>query len=339
MKRFHIQWHLLDRCNLRCRHCYQEDHARGGEMDLEGLKGVAENLLEAMAAWDSTLDIALTGGEPLVKEEFFDLLDHLNRARRVGRLSIITNGTLLAPNLDRLSKFRKMKEFRVSLDGVTEATNDAIRGKGTFKTVMKNLEAVKPSGIPVALMFTVMRSNLAEAALLPAFAREIGAASVILERFVPLGTGLQLREEVLDGRHFQALWGVLLEQLGLEAEPRDLIRYRGIKVTTGGPKARIYGSDCIVGSDGMALMPDGTVYPCRRLPLPVGNLRKQRLVALWGSSDLLRSLRDRGRLGGRCGACAVEGCIGCRAMAHALTGDPLAEDPHCWLEDWQRARH
>lgn len=339
MKRFYIQWHLLDRCNLRCHHCYQEGFAREHELDLAGLKAVADNLLEAMAAWDCTLDIALTGGEPLVKEEFFDLLDHLNRARRTGRLSIISNGTLLGAHIDRLRGFRKMKEFRVSLDGVTEAGNDAIRGPGAFQKVLRNLEAIKGSGIPVYLMFTVMRSNLAEAARLPAFVRELGVEGFILERFVPLGTGLQLREQALDGRQFLALWGVLLEQMGLEAEPADLIRYRGIKMAVRGGKAKIFGSDCIVGCDGMAVMPDGTIFPCRRLPVPAGNLLEQRLKDLWASSDLLCALRDKKRLKGRCGTCSVEGCIGCRAMANALAGDPLAEDPHCWLEDWQRARH
>jgi radical SAM protein with 4Fe4S-binding SPASM domain len=339
MKRFYIQWHLLDRCNLRCQHCYQEGYSRSNELDLAGLKAVADNLLEAMAAWDCTLDIALTGGEPLVKEEFFDLLDHLNRARRTGRLSVITNGTLLGANIDRLKRFRKMKEFRVSLDGVTKAGNDAIRGPGAFDKVMEILDAVKGSGIPVYLMFTVMRNNLAEAARLPAFVRELGVEGFILERFVPLGTGLQLREQALDGRQFLALWDVLLEAMGLVAEPADLIRYRGIKMAVKGGRAKIFGSDCIVGCDGMALMPDGTIFPCRRLPVPAGNLREQRLKDLWASSDLLGALRVKSNLKGRCGACAVEGCIGCRAMANALTGDPLAEDLHCWLEDWQRAKH
>jgi radical SAM protein with 4Fe4S-binding SPASM domain len=339
VKRFYIQWHLLDRCNLRCRHCYQETFDRERELDLEGLKAVADNLIEAMAAWDCTLDIALTGGEPLVKEEFYGLLGHLNRARRVGRLSIITNGTLLAEHLGRLQGFRKMKEFRVSLDGVTEAANDAIRGPGAYKKVLENLAALRGSSIPVYLIFTVMQSNLAEAARLPAFVRDLGVEGFILERFVPLGTGRGLAAQVLDGRQFLALWDVLLEQLGIEADPADLIRFRGIKLAVRKGKPKIFGSDCIVGCDGMALMPDGALFPCRRLPLPAGNLRDQRLKDLWPSSDLLRSLRDKGRFKGRCGSCAVEGCIGCRAMTYALSGDPLAEDPHCWLEDWQRTRH
>jgi radical SAM protein with 4Fe4S-binding SPASM domain len=148
-----------------------------------------------------------------------------------------------------------------------------------------------------------------------------------------------LREQALDGRQFLALWDVLLEQLGIEADPADLIRFRGIKLAVRKGKPKIFGSDCIVGCDGMALMPDGTIFPCRRLPLPAGNLREQRLKDLWASSELLQSLRDKARFKGRCGSCAVEGCIGCRAMTYALSGDPLGEDPHCWLEEWQRARH
>ena len=83
----------------------------------------------------------------------------------------------------------------------------------------------------------------------------------------------------------------------------------------------------------MAVLPDGMLYPCRRLEIPIGSLASERLTDLWKDSPVLQSLRDKAHIKGKCGGCAIEGCIGCRAMTHALTGDYLGADPHCWIDD------
>jgi AdoMet-dependent heme synthase len=93
----------------------------------------------------------------------------------------------------------------------------------------------------------------------------------------------------------------------------------------------LYGAECIVGKDGMALLPDGTVFPCRRLNIPIGNLLETPLDQLWQQSEVLENIRTKKKLQGKCGTCAILDCFGCRAMTYALTGDYLAADPHCWI--------
>ena len=74
----------------------------------------------------------------------------------------------------------------------------------------------------------------------------------------------------------------------------------------------------------------GEVYPSGFLPLSVGSVRDRPLTELYRTSPLLRSLRDRDRLGGTCGRCEFrQACGGSRAQAYAATGDPLAADPNC----------
>ncbi len=74
----------------------------------------------------------------------------------------------------------------------------------------------------------------------------------------------------------------------------------------------------------------GEVFPSGFLPLAVGNVRERPLTELYRTSSLLRSLRDRDRLGGHCGRCEFrQVCGGSRAQAYAATGDPLAADPNC----------
>ena len=78
-------------------------------------------------------------------------------------------------------------------------------------------------------------------------------------------------------------------------------------------------------------MPNGDVLPCRRFPVSIGNLLTYSLKTIWEKSDLLEKLRQKENLKGKCGNCEMEHCRGFRSLALALTGDYLAEDPHCWF--------
>mgnify|MGYP001341997068 CR=1 FL=1 len=91
------------------------------------------------------------------------------------------------------------------------------------------------------------------------------------------------------------------------------------------------GGMCSIGTDSLTVMPDGTVLPCRRLPIAIGNLQRDSLFKIWYTSDLLWKLRDKNNLQGKCNDCElIPRCGGCRAIAHAMTGNYLAEDPQCW---------
>jgi radical SAM protein with 4Fe4S-binding SPASM domain len=99
------------------------------------------------------------------------------------------------------------------------------------------------------------------------------------------------------------------------------------------PPIRIYSGGaggCPAGTHYMGIRPNGDVTPCPYLPLFAGNLRNARLADLWAASELFAGIRRRASLGGRCGACEMNGhCGGCRARAFGMTGDLMAEDPLC----------
>ncbi len=331
MKRFYIQWHIIDRCNLRCKHCYQDIFSKERELDFHGLKEIADNLISTMKKWEAKLDIAITGGEPLLKKELFDLLSYLENSNSIGNISLITNGTILSEHINGLEKFKKIKEIKISLDGISEETNDSIRGKGTFSNVMENVRDGIRGKIPFILMFTVMKRNINDIELLPDFAKREGFKGFIIERFFPLGTGKKLETQVLSGNEFLNVWFKILEKFEYTVKKEDLIKFRAIKVLFYKEKAKILGSECIVGRDGIALLPDGTVLPCRRFTLPIGNLLTEPLYEIWKNSKVLELLKDKSNLKGICKNCDVKGCIGCRAMSYCLTGDYLSEDPHCWI--------
>ena len=87
---------------------------------------------------------------------------------------------------------------------------------------------------------------------------------------------------------------------------------------------------CPAGTHYMGIPPNGDVTPCPYLPVFAGTLRSASLAELWTSSELFTGIRRRSSLGGRCGACEMNGhCGGCRARAYGMTGDSMAEDPLC----------
>ncbi len=94
---------------------------------------------------------------------------------------------------------------------------------------------------------------------------------------------------------------------------------------------------CAAGLSGLTILPDGTLVPCRRLFVPLGNVRRDALREVWANSEVLGLLRDRRSYKGKCGVCARWArCRGCRAIAYAYSltagkGDLLAEDPQCFL--------
>jgi radical SAM protein with 4Fe4S-binding SPASM domain len=83
----------------------------------------------------------------------------------------------------------------------------------------------------------------------------------------------------------------------------------------------------------------GNVYPSGFLPIHAGNVKETPLADIYRNAPIFKSLRDTGRLEGKCGACEYkEICGGSRARAYALTGDPLAPEPCCIYEprNWDR---
>ena len=106
-----FQWHITDRCNLRCAHCYQEDYSGSNELDLDGLKHVADEIIRTLSKWDKGGDIAITGGEHLLKKEKFPLMHYLESADEISSLDILSNGILI--NTEFLRDVNLGKEVKV----------------------------------------------------------------------------------------------------------------------------------------------------------------------------------------------------------------------------------
>ena len=305
------------------------------DLHWSGLKKISDNLLNTIKEWDQKACIHVTGGEPLLKPELFHLLDHLDQQSVVEELGIITNGLLIDREMmRRLFDFPKLKKIKISLDGADAETNDAIRSKGAFEKVMQNLSLIrKEKRIEIILMFTVMKKNFRSLPFLFKLCQDIGIDGLIIERFIPLGRGREVMDEVLRKEEWEEMIGMLLNFFSAEEEERSFLPYQAFQISFSGEEPELSGAPCVIGVDGLCIMPEGNVFPCRRFPVSIGNLLETPLRQIWEQSDILEELRKKENLKGKCGRCGIKDCRGCRSLVFALTGDYLAEDPHCWYHN------
>ena len=339
---FFIQWHLTERCNLRCSHCYQTG-GRTDELSFAEIKEVADEVSDMLDAWSGIYDIAfspsftITGGEPFLRQDLFDVLGYLGG--RGFELYLLTNGTLVDREKASQLSAAGVKGVQVSIEG-PEEIHDTIRGKGSFLASLKGISFLLEAGLTVTLNATLSEMNAGHFPEMVSLASSLGAQRLGFSRLVPSGRGAGLIEKMMETDRVRSIYEKIFS-----LKPDDL------EIVTGDPVASQMRDDdgnedqgsipkggCAAGLSGLTFLPDGTITPCRRLFVPVGNIRRDNLREVWASSDVLNALRDRSRYKGRCGSCrrwAV--CRGCRAIAYAWSlskgsGDFLAEDPQCFIK-------
>ena len=343
---FGFQWHITDRCNLRCTHCYQESYSAASELGLDDLKWIADEIIGTLSKWNKRGDIAITGGEPLLKREIFPLMHYLELASEVSSLDILSNGTLINESIvERIKGLTKLRCVQISLDGAFPESNDAIRGEGTFQRALESIRLLRNSEISVNIMFTLQRMNLGDVPSLIDLAIAEGISTLTIERFIPIGSGTRIGGELLSPEEIKNVFDYVSKRATQEINNGGLTsisRSRPLWVMCNRNMSSIetdiaskdiddVGSICSIGLDGLCILPDATVLPCRRLHNPIGNLRNDSLLKIWHRSDLLWQIADKCNLKGKCNSCElITRCSGCRAMAYSYTGDYLAEDPQCW---------
>jgi len=326
---FYIQWHITNRCNLRCGYCYQETF-KDEKYNWKLLKQITDNIISTLEKWNKYGVIVLTGGEPFLKKELFTLIDYLSSSCRIREISIITNGFFLKePQIELLLKNKnKIKELKLSLEGKDKFINDAIR-PNSFDIVVRASKLIKSKKFRSTIMFTLLNRNKDDIIEVINLARQI-ADSIIIERFVPQGRGKNIKEEVIIGKELKRIYQQIFEYCDVDYGEEELCRYKAFKIDFN-EEIELCGSECMIGEDGLCIMPDGTVYPCRRLPISIGNLLKENLSTIW-KCPLLTNLRCRNKLEGKCRRCIYKFCRGCRAISFALTNNIFSEDITCWYE-------
>ncbi|MBE0417976.1 MAG: radical SAM protein [Coriobacteriia bacterium] len=327
---FYFQWHLTERCNQRCAHCYHESYASSGELTLADLKAVFFEMERALHAWNRIGSFSLTGGEPFMRrEELFALMERLDSSDVVGYYDILTNGSLLsAEDVRSMSRAPKLRRVQLSLEGPSAASNDAIRGAGAFNRTLAAIDQLKDEGVEVAVMTTITKRNKDSLPELLDLLASHRVDTFAMERFIPEGSGAEIHDSMLTPREARETFE-LVHALGVAERRLRVLMYRPLFALVDSEDPTV-GAMCSVGTNALTVMHDGTVYPCRRLPIPLGHVLRDGLFKIWYDSDFLWRVREPANLED-CGSCDLAAvCRGCRAMAYSTSGDCCGPDPHCW---------
>jgi radical SAM protein with 4Fe4S-binding SPASM domain len=330
-----LQWHITERCNLKCTHCYQ-DQPNGDELDfgqlcqiIEQFKALIKNRQRNNGNRKVRGLINVTGGEPFVRGDFFDLLERFAQNRDHFRFGILTNGTLIDARIARRLDALKPAFVQVSLEG-SRNTNDAIRGGGTFDRVTKALKHLMAQGIRTHVSFTAHRQNYNEFAEVAAIGCQLGVSRVWADRLIPYGSGSLLDKPLLtpeETRHFFEVMYAAHNKSQRHFCDTEISMHRALQFLVGGGNPY----HCEAGDWLIALQADGELVPCRRMPIGVGNVLEIPLADLYAESELFQKLRDHGISHG-CEPCGFNRKCGggLRCLAYAVYGDPFRADPGCW---------
>jgi radical SAM protein with 4Fe4S-binding SPASM domain len=271
---------LTQRCNIRCRHCYNfdRDQPRDACGDQRPELTTAE-IKDAITALHQAgcLFLSLTGGEALLHPDLFAFIEHaggLNMA-----VQLLTNGLLLRPGMaGELAAHKNLLGVSISLYGATAAVHDDItQVPGSFARTWAGAQLMRDKGVAVRLKFIVMRSNAHEAAQMMAGAEARGFP-FSLDLTVTArhdGTRNSLATRV-DERQLEELYRGPL---------RPLVRL--------GPRPPVTSEEwsCNCARGNCAITAQGDVLPCISVPLVAGNIREQPFAEIWASSPVLRRIR------------------------------------------------
>jgi len=337
---FFIQWHLTERCNLSCRHCYQKKRT-AREMTPEEIKAQIDGAMDMFQAWEEEQGMTLspsihfTGGEPFLYGKLWDVVAH---ARELGcQTAILSNGSLIDRSDAHQAKLLGVSEIQISLEGPRDI-HETIRGKGSFDAALRGARILAENGQNVTANVTLSRLNADRIEETVETAKAAGFGSIGFSRLVPCGSGQDLLTHMLSPQQTRKAFHQALDlnSPAFEVSSGDPLAtiLAGVKPAAGCSLAL---SGCSAGFSGVTITSDGTVMPCRRIGLPAGHLRKASLRQIWATSRLLWRLRNRNSYQGNCGHCELwPVCRGCRAVAYACSAaqgkaDLFADDPQCWL--------
>lgn len=325
---FFFQWHVTDRCNLNCAHCYRDESR--SDLPWNDLLRILDNIKEFKAFLGKPCRVQFAGGEPLLRDDLPDLVEAVEKAGMPTR--ILSSGVLLTPEkADRL-KAAGLGIVQISIEGNQE-THDSIRGRGNYDKALAGAAAASSAGLEVTFSMTLSRRNQAEAEHVFQ-AASAHADRVGFHRLVVAGNAKAMKDDMLSPREWKS---VLRRVYAMKKKGSIDVPYRdptwnAFLISRFFPFIpRGVVSGCSAGYNQITIESDGDVFPCRRLPISVGNALVQRLVEIWRDSQVIARLRDRSLLKGKCGRCRLKFlCGGCRAIPFAMNGDFLAEDPQCF---------
>ena len=317
-----LTWELTYACNLACVHCLSSSGRRDPR---ELTTAECLRVIDDLAAMQ-VFYVNIGGGEPTVRPDFYDLVDHAV-ARKVG-VKFSTNGVRIGPAEARRLADTDYLDVQISIDGADAVTNDAVRGDGSFATARRAMDNLAAAGFgPFKISVVMTRHNVDQLDGFRAIADSYGA-QLRITRLRPSGRGADSWADLHPTAAQQRqIYDWLL------GHPDTLTGDSFFHLSAYGealPGLNLCGAGRVV----CLIDPVGDVYACPFVlheQFKAGSVRDEGgFTNVWRSSELFTSLREPGSAGA-CASCgSYDACQGGCMAAKFFTGLPLdGPDPEC----------
>lgn len=336
--RFAMQWHITDRCDQRCKHCYiyqGKDKDCTFELDLNVLENILHNFIDTCNKMGCDPILTITGGDPLMHPNIWEFLEMLKK----NNVPFTILGNPFHLSYEVVSRLENLgcHGYQMSIDGLKQ-THDYIRRPGSFDATLESIKYFKGSSIRTAIMTTVSKTNISEIPDLVDIVVKYNVDNFAFARYCPNPEDFDLLPSPEEYKNFldcmwkkfneykdcgtrfalkDHLWNLYLYEKGLFTiedinNPDDLI---------------IDGCHC--GISHITTLADGTVYACRRCDSPVGKVPEESIYDIFYGKKMEEYRKFENFE--YCAKCELKNfCRGCPAVAKCLTGNFYSKDPQCW---------
>lgn len=334
-----VAWEMTRACNLACVHCRAGACPDRDPAELTYEEG--RSLIEGISRVGKPI-LIMTGGEPLLRVDFFDLARYAISAGL--RAVLATNGVLVTPDVAAEIAAVGIPRVSISLDGPTAEDHDAFRQiPGAFEASLRGIANLRSAGVSVQINTTLTRRNRHQLAQIMALSDRIGAQAFHVFLLVPTGRARDLAGEEMGPEEYEETlleFYRLARSSALETKAtcapqyyrilRQQAKDEGTEVNeqTFGLNARTRG--CLGGLSFVFVSHKGELQPCGYFDVQAGSVREKEFADIWENAPLFKDLRTFAKLEGKCGKCDyLRFCGGCRARAYEATGRYMSEEPYC----------
>ena len=268
---------LTYRCNERCVHCYL-DHDDHGEMSTAEITSLFDQMAEAGVFY-----LTLSGGEILMRRDFFPILEHA-RARTFC-VKLKTNAVMIGEREAERLRALGVESVQVSIYSHRPEVHDAItKLPGSLERSLAGMRRLRAAGLKVILADVLMRQNVLDYAGVKALAAELGAAFTLDPTITPM----------MDGD--RSILSLNVDQAALREVFRNEALVGNVEEFCAPPRGAdeedLAALPCSAGHTACYVSPYGDVYPCVQFPLPCGNVRRQKFAEIWRHSPQLQEVRS-----------------------------------------------
>ncbi|MGM0471339.1 MAG: putative heme d1 biosynthesis radical SAM protein NirJ2 [Bacillota bacterium] len=328
-----ISWNTTKECNLYCKHCYRDSGPEAKEND-ELTTAEGKQLLAEIAEAGFKI-IVLSGGEPLLRDDIYQLISH---AQKVGLRPVMgTNGTLITMDVAKKLKEAGLMAVGISLDSVQPQLHDQFRQQeGAWQGAIDGIKNSIAVGLAVQVNTTLTENNYEQFEEITDLAIELGARAHHPFFLVPTGRGKEIERNSLRAQRYHQMIDRIMEkeqEVEIELKPTCAPQFM-VAAQELGLDLR-FTRGCLAGTGYCCILPNGEVHICPYLPVEAGDVREESFATIWQESEVFNQLRTM-EYRGNCGQCdQTDICGGCRARAYYYSdGDYMAGEPWCAKDGW-----